>query len=606
MMERFTTRPEIIGTFGVVASTHWLATAAGMAMLEKGGNAFDAAAAAGFVLQVAEPHLNGPGGEVPILLHSTRTGRTDVICGQGVAPAAATIDAFRDLGLDLVPGTGLLPAVVPGAFDAWMLMLRDYGSMELADVLEIAIGYAESGCPLVQRVSQAIATVRDLFRSEWPSSAAVFLPGGKVPQPFRLFRNPTLAHTYRRIVEAASAGGRSREARIEAARDAWYRGFVAEAIDSFCRTADVMDTSGERHRGLLTGDDLAGWSASVERPLTYDYHRYTLCKTGPWGQGPVALQQLALLKGFDLAGMLPTEPDFVHVVTECAKLAFADREAFYGDPDFVDVPIETLLSDDYNDRRRRLVEDRAAFELRPGTIAGYGSDPVVPDASARQAQTLAAAFGGGEPTVASFGEMEISANGASRGDTVHVDVIDRWGNMVSATPSGGWLHSSPVIPELGFPLTTRGQMFWLVEGTPASLAPKKRPRTTLTPSLALRDGEPYMAFGTPGGDQQDQWSLHVFLRHVHHALNLQAAIDSPEFHTAHFPSSFYPRGSRPGHLAVEGRFSERTQAELSRRGHDLEVQDDWSIGRVTAAAKDGDVLKAGANPRFMQGYAAGR
>jgi gamma-glutamyltranspeptidase/glutathione hydrolase len=606
-MERFTTRPEIIGTFGVVASTHWLGTAAGMAALERGGNAFDAAAAAGFALQVVEPHLNGPAGEVPILLHCVRTGRTDVICGQGVAPAAATIEAYRDLGLDLVPGTGLLAAVVPGAFDAWMLLLRDYGTMEVGEVLEIAIGYAETGFALVPRAAQAIAAVRDLFRTEWPTSAAVFLPGGEVPEPHRLFRNATLARTYRRIMEEAASKGRTREDRIQAARDAWYRGFVAEIIDRFCRDTEAMDTSGERHGGLLTGDDLAAWSASVERPLTYDYHGYALCKTGPWGQGPVALQQLALLKGFDLGGMDPTGPDFVHVVTECAKLAFADREAFYGDPNFVEVPMQSLLSDGYNNERRLLVEDCASRELRPGQIDGYGSEPVVPDAMRLQALArTAAALGGGEPTVARFGEMEISADGASRGDTVHVDVIDRWGNMVSATPSGGWLHSSPVIPELGFPLTTRGQMFWLEEGTPASLAPKKRPRTTLTPSLALRDGEPYMVFGTPGGDQQDQWSLHVFLRHVHHGLNLQEAVDSPEFHTAHFPASFYPRASRPGHLSVESRFPAKTKTELARRGHELEVDEDWSIGRVTAAAKDGDRLKAAANPRFMQAYAAGR
>ncbi len=606
-MDPFTTRPEIIGTFGVVASTHWLGTAAGMAALEKGGNAFDAAAAAGFALQVVEPHLNGPAGEVPILLHSARTGRTDVICGQGVAPAAATIDVYRSLGLDLVPGTGLLAAVVPGAFDAWMLMLRDHGTMEVAEVLDTAIGYAETGFALIPRATQAIAAVRDLFRTEWPSSASVFLPGGDIPEPHQLFRSPTLARTYRRIVKEAKAGGRTREDRIEAARDAWYRGFVAEAIDRFSRHTKTMDTSGERHCGLLTGDDLAEWSASVERPLAYDYHGYTLCKTGPWGQGPVALQQLALLKGFDLGGMDPVGPDFVHVVTECAKLAFADREAFYGDPDFVDVPMQTLLSNDYNDARRRLVEARASRELRPGRIDGYASEPVVPDAVDQQsAGRTPAALGVGEPTVARFEEMAISTDGASHGDTVHVDVIDRWGNMVSATPSGGWLHSSPVIPELGFPLTTRGQMFWLVEGTPASLAPRKRPRTTLTPSLALRDGEPYMVFGTPGGDQQDQWSLHLFLRHVHHGMNLQEAIDSPEFHTAHFPASFYPRGSRPGHLALEGRFPDKTRTALSKRGHEIEVNPDWSIGRATAAAKDGNRLKAAANPRFMQAYAAGR
>ncbi len=606
-MERFTSRPEIVGTFGVVASTHWLGTAAGMAMLERGGNACDAAVAAGFTLQVAEPHLVGPAGEAPILLYSAKEKRVDVICGQGVAPAAATLGAYKDLGLDLVPGTGLLAAVVPGAFDAWMLLLRDYGTMEVADVLEIAIGYAEAGCPLVSRACDAIATVADLFRSEWPSSAAVFLPGGRAPEPFQLFRNPTLAGTYRRIIEEARAHGRTREARIEGARNAWYRGFVAEAIDAFCRNTEAMDTSGRRHRGLLTGDDMANWSASVERPLTYDYHGYTLCKTGPWGQGPVALQQLALLNGFDLGGMGPSGPDFVHTVTECAKLAFADREAFYGDPDFVDVPIGTLLSDGYNETRRELVDRRASRELDPGRIEGYQGRPVIPKAAdAGSDLSITARLGAGELTFARFRELEVSADGATRGDTVHVDVIDRWGNMVSATPSGGWLSSSPVVPQLGFPLTTRGQMFWLVEGAPAGLAPGKRPRTTLTPSLALRDGEPYMVFGTPGGDQQDQWSLHVFLRHVHHGMDLQEAIDSAEFHTEHFPSSFYPRESQPGHLALESRFSEQTINELRRRGHDIEVDHDWSIGRVTAAARDGIRLKAAASPRHMQAYAAGR
>jgi gamma-glutamyltranspeptidase/glutathione hydrolase len=604
-MTRFTTRPEILGTFGVVASTHWLATASGMAVLEKGGNAFDAAAATGFALQVVEPHLNGPGGEVPIILYSARTGRVDVICGQGVAPAAATIDAYRSLGLDLVPGTGLLAAVVPGAFDAWLLMLRDHGTLELADVLGPAIGYAETGFPLVPNISRTIETVRGLFETEWPTSAAIWLNGG-VPTPGSLFRNPLLAETYRRLLREADAGG-NREARIEAARNAWYRGFVAEAVGRFCRDSRVMDTSGRRHHGLLAGEDMARWSATVEPPCSYDYRGYALCKTGPWGQGPVALQQLALLKGFDLDDLSPEHPDFVHTVVECAKLAFADRESFYGDPKFVDVPLDTLLSDRYNESRRRQVGDRASRELRPGQVPGYGAAPVVRVADGAGADVAhAGAHGQGEPTIARFGEPQVEPTGAVRGDTCHLDVIDRWGNMVSATPSGGWLQSSPAIPELGFCLSTRGQMFWLQDGLPASLAPGKRPRTTLTPSLALRDGKPYMAFGTPGGDQQDQWSLNVFLRHVHFGLNLQEAIDAPEFHTSHFPSSFYPRESRPGHVVLEGRFPQATIAALRRRGHDVEVDADWSLGRVSAAAKDGPLLKAAANARFMQGYAVGR
>jgi gamma-glutamyltranspeptidase/glutathione hydrolase len=599
-MAAFTTRPEILGTFGVVASTHWLATATGMATLERGGNAFDAAVAAGFALQVVEPHLNGPGGDVPIILYSARQDATRVICGQGVAPRAATIEAYRALGLDLVPGTGLLAAVVPGAFDAWLRMLRDHGTMTLRDVLAPAIGFAQEGYPLVPMISAAIEATRELFLSEWPTSAAIYLPGGDVPAPGSVFRNPTLAAAYQRILDEAESAGRDREAQIEAARRAWYRGFVAEAIDRFCRDHEVLDTSGRRHRGLLTADDLAAWEASVEPPLTYDYHGYTLCKAGPWSQAPVALQQLALLEGFDLDALSATDPAFVHAVVECAKLAFADRETFYGDPGFVEVPMAALLGEPYNAARRRLVGEEASLEPRPGRLDGYGA--TVPWQRTERAADFAhaGAHGGiGEPTVA-------RAELAGRGDTCHVDVIDRHGNMVAATPSGGWLQSSPAIPELGFGLSTRGQMFWLDERHPNGLAPGKRPRTTLSPSLALRDGEPYLAFGTPGGDQQDQWALHAFLRHVHFGMNLQEAIDAPAFHTEHAPSSFYPRAARPGHVVVEGRFPKATLGELRRRGHELELADDWSLGRVCAAARDGQVLKAAANPRFMQNYAIGR
>ena len=485
----FTTRPEILGTFGVVTSTHWLASATGMAILEKGGNAFDAAVAMGFALQVVEPHLNGPGGEVPMILYSPGRDKVEVICGQGTAPEAATIEAYRDLGLDLVPGTGLLAAVVPGAFDAWLLLLRDYGTLPLGEVLGPAIALARGGYPLVPGISAAIERVRPLFEQEWPSSAAVWLPGGAVPQPGTLFRNPTLADTYARILEEAAAAGPGREAEIEAARRAWYRGFVAEAIDRFCREQAVLDTSGRRHRGFLRGDDLARWQATVEPPLTYDYHGFTLCKPGPWSQAPVALQQLALLEGFELAGLSAEDPDFVHLVTECAKLAFADREAFYGDPDFVEVPLATLLGERYGAERRRLVRNSASQMLQPGAIEGFGGAISLRAHTSDEDIAHAGVFGVGEPTVA---RGATAAEVAGRGDTCHLDVIDRHGNMVAATPSGGWLQSSPVIPALGFCLSTRGQMFWLEEGKPASLAPGKRPRTTLSPSLALREGEPYM------------------------------------------------------------------------------------------------------------------
>ena len=404
------------------------------------------------------------------------------------------------------------------------------------------------------------------------------------------------------LTKPKAAGG-DRVAQIERARRTWSQGFVAEAVDRFCRTQAVMDASGERHRGVLSADDMARWAARVEAPLTYDYGRYTVCKTGPWGQGPAMLQQLALLKGFDLDGLDPAEADFVNLQVECAKLAYADREAFYGDPDFVDVPTATLLSDAYNAERRKLVHHTASLDLRPGSIDGFGT-LVKLFGDGR----TAAAAGAGEPTVGRLGagEPTVGRLGGTRGDTVHFDIVDQAGNMVSATPSGGWLQSSPVIPELGFCLGTRAQMFWLEEGHPASLAAGKRPRTTLTPTLALRDGEPYLAWGTPGGDQQDQWITQFFLRHVHAGLNLQEAIDAPAWHSEHFPSSFWPRTARPGVLVVEGRLPGETVAELKARGHIVEVGSDWSEGRLTAASRDGRRRRAAANPRGMQGYAAGR
>ncbi|MEQ8508169.1 MAG: gamma-glutamyltransferase family protein [Rhodospirillaceae bacterium] len=593
----FTTRPDITGTFGVAASTHWIATGVAMSVLERGGNAFDAAVAAGFTLQIVEPHLNGPGGEVPILFSTAGQNAATVLCGQGVAPRRATLQTYDNLGLNMVPGTGLLAAVVPGAFDAWMLLLRDHGTWSLSDILEPAIYYAEQGQPLLPTTADVISRVAQLFKTEWTTSAAVYLNNGHTPKAGALFRNPVLAETYSRIAQDASGQGLSREAEIDSARALWRDGFIATAVDAFCNTTEAMDTSGARHHGLLTGDDMAAWSAHYEAPATLDYHGYTVCKTGPWGQGPVFLQQLTLLNGFDIAAMDPDGPEFVHTVVECAKLAFADREAFYGDPHFTDVPLETLLSADYADKRRQLISTEASHELRPGKIDGYGGPIGQGDVTPTGTQDLGE-FGAGEPTVAK--------TGMTRGDTCHLDVIDRHGNMVSATPSGGWLQGSPAIPGLGFCLNTRAQMFWLDERSPNGLAPGKRPRTTLTPSLVLREGKPYMAFGTPGGDQQDQWSLTFFLRHVHHGLSLQQAIDAPGFHSEHWPNSFYPRQANPGRVVVEGNFSQTTCDALTLRGHDVVVGPEWSEGRLLACAHDGDVLRAAANPRGMQGYAAGR
>jgi gamma-glutamyltranspeptidase/glutathione hydrolase len=596
----FTTRPELAGTFGMVASTHWLASASGLAVLERGGNAFDAAVAAGLVLQVVEPHLNGPGGEVPVIAHHAGRGETFVLCGQGTAPAAATPEAFAELGLDLVPGSGLLAACVPGAFGAWMLLLREYGTLRLRDVMSYAIGYAAGGYPMLPAISWGIASVAELFRDHWPSSAEVYLPGGNVPAPGSLFANPVLAATYQRILAEAEAASADRDEQIDAARQAFYEGFVAETIAAYLSSAEVMDVTGRPHRGLLAYADMAAWHPRLEEPLTFEAGGLTVCKTKPWGQGPVFLQQLALLEGFDLAAMGPGSADYIHTVTECAKLAFADREAWYGDPDFADVPVKALLSAEYADARRRLVGPDASAELRPG--APDGRQPVLPGfitgSFGIKEGRASGALGTGEPTMGTSGPAD--------GDTCHLDVADRFGNMVSATPSGGWLQSSPVIPGLGFCLGTRAQMFTLTPGLPGTLAPGKRPRTTLTPSLALRDAEPYLAFGTPGGDQQDQWSLQVFLNHLHFGMNLQQAIDFPAFHSAHMPSSFYPREAQPRVLDVESRVDAAVLDELRRRGHLVNVRPAWSLGRVSAVARRNGVLYAAANPRGMQGYAVGR
>ena len=594
----FTTRPEISGTFGVATSTHWIASAVGMSLLEKGGNAFDAGVAMGFVLNVVEPHLNGPLGDLPALVRRAGDAAPTVVCGQGVAPAGATIAHYKSEGLDKVPGSGLLATVVPGAFDGWMLILRDYGTMSLREVLEPAIHYAEAGHPMLPRVAATIAGLADFFRDEWPTSAATWLPGGNAPEAGRLFRNPDLAATWRLLLDEAEAVT-GREAQIEAARAAFYKGFVAEAIDRYVAEAAVMDAAGGRRKGVLTGADMAAWQATTETPVSADYAGWTIWKPGFWSQGPTLLQSLRTLENTGVASADRNGPDFVHLVTEAMKLSFADREAYYGDPALSEIPTETLLSNEYAKARAGQIGAAASLDQRPGDIRGFEAHARAALQRAEQKTGGPAGVGAGEPTMAHLSEK--------RGDTVHLDVIDRWGNMIAATPSGGWLQSSPVVPGLGMPLNSRAQMFWLEEGLPTSLAPGRRPRTTLSPSMGERLDGLRMAFGTPGGDQQDQWQLIFLLRLIHHTANLQEAIDAPLFHTAHFQSSFYPRGTQPGHLMIEPGFGEATIAELRARGHRVEVAEPWTVGRLTAAVRGTDgLMRAAATPRLMQAYAVGR
>jgi gamma-glutamyltranspeptidase/glutathione hydrolase len=577
--DTFTTRPVYMGRHGVVASGHYLAARAGQRMFDRGGNAIDAAVASGFALNLLEPHNNGLGGEVPILVWTAKEGGPFSISGQGFAGKAETVEWFRKANIDLIPGDGFLPATVPAMFGSWAYALLRFGTLTLKDVLGPAIELAESGFAIYPGLRRVLATYAGRFRERWPSTAAVYLPGGKVPAVGTLLKNPDWAATLKRVVDAESAAAKGgRKAGIRAAMDFWYKGPVADAIVSFMEKTDLKDASGRAHRGLLTRDDFAAWQPKLEPVASVDYHGLTVCKCGPWTQGPVFLQQLRLLEGFDLPKLGHNSASYVHTVVEAAKLAFADRERFYGDPDFVDVPLKLLLAADYAAERRKLIDPRkASMELRPGH--GPAEKPEgVP----------------GQPTT-------------FRGDTTHTCAIDAAGNMMAATCSGGWIPSSPVVPGLGFPMGTRGQMFFLDPHRANVVAPHKRPRTTLTPSLVLKGGKPLMVFGTPGGDQQDQWTLQFFLNHVDFGMDLQAAVDAATFHSEHFPSSFYPREASPGLVVAESRIPEATRGELEARGHKLRPTGPWSNGKVMAVKLDAanGVISGAVSPRGQIGYVSG-
>ena len=617
MPDAFTTRPTLRGTFGMAASTHWLATATAQSVLERGGNAVDAAVAAGFVLHVVEPHLNGPGGDLTGLFRLAGDGATDaagarVFMGQGPAPRRATIAHYRDTeGLSEVPGAGTLAAAVPGAVDAWLWLLGEHGTWELQEVLGYAIRYALDGHPIAPAVVTTIERIAPHFREHWPTSAARWLDAdGNPPRPGQLVKNPAYAQVLLRLLAAGPDSG-TRAERIEAARAAWKTGFVAKAIEAFVAQPH-RHSDGRDHAGVLEAADLADFTPGEEDPVTLEFRGYTVAKTGPWGQGPVLLQTLAILEAYGrLHGLTdehldPSTAFGIHVIAEAEKLALADRDAWYGDPRFVDVPLATLLSPGYAEERARLIGERASDELRPG--APDGRAPVV----------LTGEIGGGKSGLADddtdaaadapagVGEPTVDRNGQTRGDTCHLDVIDAQGNLVTVTPSGGWLQSSPTIPELGFCLGTRLQMAWLDEGSPSALRPGARPRTTLSATLVLRAGTPLFSLGTPGGDQQDQWQLPALLRMLVGGWEPQQAIDAPTFHTTSHLSSFWPRVWEPAGLVVEGRVGAEVIAELEARGHRVTVSGDWTLGRLSAVGRDASGLWAAANPRGMQGYAAGR
>ena len=581
-MAEFTTRPVIMGTHGVVATGHYLATEIGMRVLDAGGNAIDAGVAAGFALNLLKPHANGIGGESPILIHRAADGGPQPVAvnGQGMSPKRATIEWFRAQNIDLIPGDGFLPATVPGAFGAWVTSLLRFGRLSLADTLGPVVELARDGFPMYPELSRSIGNQAEKFRAQWPSSARAFLVDGAAPAVGSIWRQPDWARTFQGAIDAETRERNlGREAGLRAALDYFYRGKVAATAAAFAAETAVLDANGQRHRGLITAEDFAAFRTKVEPPVTVNYRGLDVYKCGPWCQGPVFLQQLTLLERFDLAAMGHNSPEYIHTVVEAAKLAFADRETYYGDPAFANVPLERLLSKEYAAERSALIDPAAASaELRPGGVP--------PTTLERQA---------GDPAFYAF-------------DTTHLDVIDGEGNMFSATPSGGWLMSSPVIEGLGFPLGTRGQMFSLDPAHPNALMPHKRPRATLTPSLVMKDGRPHMVFGTPGGDMQDQWTLQYLLNVVDFGMDLQAAIDAPSFHTMHFPSSFYPRAAYPKRVVVEGRISEETRAALAAMGHEIVVGADWGHGQVTGARFDPDtgLIEGAASPRTLVPYAMGR
>jgi gamma-glutamyltranspeptidase/glutathione hydrolase len=580
-------RPTLRCRRGIVVAEHYLSAEAGLRMLLAGGNACDAAVAATLVEGVVNPHMHTFGGELSALYYSAHDRRVLAVNGNTKAPRAATIDRFRAAGHAHVPMAGVLAAGPPAAPHALLSALARFGTLAFADVVQPALELAEDGFPVHPALRGpapahllgdfSLAGSADLFRSTWPTSAAVYLPGGELPAVGSLLRNRDLARTFRLMLAAEdAAAGHGRGHGITAAIDAFYRGEIAEGI--------VAHAS--QYGGLLAMDDLHDFRSEIEPPVTLGFAGYEVHKCGPWSQGPVFLQQLALLAGFDLAALDPAGAEYVHLVTEAAKLAFADREQYYGDPTFVDVPLRELLAPAYADARRTLVDAaHASREQRPG-------DPRRRAAVLRDADVFAARDWG-------------------RG-TVYVAAADAARNVASFTPSGAWIPTSPVIAGLGFPLGTRLQTFYLEPRHPNALVPGKRPRTTLTPTLVTRGGAPVMALGTQGGDQQDQWTLQVFLNQVVFGMEVQEAIEAPRFSSVHFPSSFFPHHASPGGLRVEGRYAPAVRDALTRLGHDVVVDDDWVAGDVLCIRVDGElgILLGGADPRGevsrrMPSYAVG-
>ena len=579
-----TYRPLVTGAQHVVSSGHYLATAAGFRILEQGGNATDAGVAAGIAINVTLPQWTGFGGVAPIIIHDAASGDTVSISGLGRFPKAASIDYFnKNCGGELPPG--VLRTVTPAAADAWITALRLYGTMSFEQVVTPALELAEGGFPIPATLQSALARTGDSLIGDsdgdgrWPSTSAVFFPGGRRPDIGDILIQKDLARTFYRLIEVErDHAGQGREVALQAARDYFYRGDIAEEIVQFV----------QKEGGLLTMEDLAEFSVGVETPPSIDYKGIQVYACGPWCQGPMNLHALKILEGFDLRGMGHNTAAYAHTVLEALKLAFSDRDAYYGDPDFVDVPLEGLISESYAQERRAAIDaGRASPEMPlPGDpwphqgMPARNGQPARPDLVA-----------GGLPA-----------------DTSYACVVDRWGNAFSATPSDSF-GTSPIIPGLGFIASSRGSQTWLDPQHPSALAPGKRPRLTPNPALAMRDGKPLMPFGTPGGDVQPQSMVQLFLNVMEFGMDVQQAVEAPRFSTWSFPNSFWPHAYHPGLVGVEGRIDANVVSELSRLGHKVEVWDDFTPRMGCLCAVDVDHKRGGrsggADPR-RDGYAMGR
>ncbi len=573
-----TLRPEILGTHGIVAAGRHYAVAAGMRMLERGGNAVDAGVAAVFAASVVEISHFGFGGEVPTIIYEAKSKAVVVINGQGPAPKAATPALFAAKGR--VDGNGPLGATVPAVMDAMAIALSTYGTLTLEQVMAPAIELAD-GFPMYDFLRGFFVSERKYSEPyEW--TRKTYYPGGRIPAVGEMFRQPNLATTLRAIVAAertATAGGRDRKAAIRAGRDAFYKGDIARRIAGADRAAG----------GVFAYEDLAGFEGRVETPVTTNFHGYDVYKAGPWNQGPVLLQTLNILEGVDLKRMGQNSAEYIHHVHEAIKLAYADRNAYYGDPDSAAVPLAGLLSKAYATGRRALIGPRASLEHRPG-------DPFRFDPSVKP------------PAIRYVPHAQGAVKGPGAGDTTCVNVVDKDGNLFSATPSSGWMLGGAFIAgDTGVPLGNRMQMFDLDPASPNVLAGGKRPRTTLTPTVVLRDSKPLLAISTPGGDSQDQQILNVLLNVLVFDLPLQAALELPRINSLHPFSSFDTHESLPGVLEIENRVPAAVRDDLAARGHMLRVLGPYAMSTgVTAVGVNPatGTLRGGADVR-RERYAMG-